>query len=366
MSLRKPFDRARAEPLSADEQRALDQRHRRQVHRRMAFALVVSAIWLALGLIRVGSYVIIKPGSADPVDRRLRINGVKTYAPTGDTFWATVGVIERPAPLQLIAAWLSGSQDAPKRRDVYGNESPKASRRTSSIQMEDAKQIAVVVAARKLGYPVSGGGAEVAEVGPKYPAFKLLKTGDVISAVNGTPVCIQADIGRGLGGVKPGDTVTITVRRDGKTTDIRTPTVRVPDYDRPVIGVLLTAETKRPCRASFTAAINTDQIGGPSAGLAMTVALLERLSPGELTGGKKVAITGTIEGDETVGEVGGVKQKTLAVKAAGAKLFIVPMSEVALARPHAGSMRVVGVSTLDDALAALREIGGDPLVPVAR
>lgn len=366
MPLRKPSDRALVAPLSADEQQALTVRHRRQVRRRMAFAVAVSALWLAMGLVRVGSYVIIKPGSADPVDRRLRINGAKTYAPKGETFWATVGVIERPAPLQLVAAWLSGAQDAPKRRDVYGDESPKASRRTSSIQMEDAKQIAVVVAARKLGYPVSGGGAEVAEVGPKYPAFKLLKKGDVISAVNGTAVCIQADISRGLAGVKPGDTVTVSLRRAGKTMEVKTPTVRVPDYDRPVIGVLLTAETKRPCKASFTASINTDQIGGPSAGLAMTIALLERLSPGELTGGKKVAITGTIEGDGSVGEVGGVKQKTLAVKAAGAKLFIVPKSEVALARPHAGSMRVVGVSTLDDALAALREIGGDPLLPVAR
>ena len=97
--------------------------------------------------------------------------------------------------------------------------------------------------------------------------------------------------------------------------------------------------------------------------LAMTIAMLERLTPGELTGGNKVAATGTIEGDESVGEVGGVKQKTLAVKAAGAKLFLVPKSEVALARPHAGNMRVVGIANLDEALAALRQLGGDPLPP---
>ena len=144
-----------------------------------------------------------------------------------------------------------------------------------------------------------------------------------------------------------------------------TPTVAVKGYALPVFGVLLTAATTQPCHAPFSVAIDTRSIGGPSAGLAMTIALLERLSPGELTGRQKVVVTGTIEGDETVGEVGGVKQKTLAVRAAGAKLFIVPKSEVALARPHAGTMRVVGVKNLDEALAALRQLGGDPLPPRA-
>jgi Lon-like protease len=348
--------------LGMDEQAS--QFARRRDRRRVVLALSVAIVWVALGLIRVGSYVIVKPGSADDVDRRLDVSGVRSYAPNGKTFWATVGIIERPAPIQMLWAWLSGEQDVPKRRDIYGDESPTESRQASKAQMEGSKQISEVVAARKLGYAVTGGGAELAEVDPTYPAAKILRAGDVITRIGITPICIQADIGTALRGVKAGSTVDVTVRRGTRTLTLATPTMAVAGVPRPVFGVLLTAETKNPCRTPFTVKIETASIGGPSAGLAMTIALLERLTPGELTGGQKVAVTGTIEGDERVGEVGGVKQKTLAVKAAGAKLFLVPMSEVDLARPHAGSMRVVGVATLDDALAALRALGGDPLPPL--
>ena len=334
---------------------------RRQSRRRLTVALSVGVAWVGLGLARVDSYVIVKPGTADSVDRRLDISGAQTFAPKGETFWATVGVIERPAPIQLLAAWISGEQDAPKRSDVYGDQSRKESRRTSTAQMEGSKQISEVVAARRLGMKVSGGGAELAGVDKDFPASRVLRAGDVITAMNGTPICLQTDIVAALVGVKPGDTVDVTIRRGSRTQTLATPTKNVRGVSRPVFGVELTAETKDPCRPPFTVKINTDRIGGPSAGLAMTIALLDRLTPGELTGGQKVAVTGTIEGDGSVGEVGGVKQKTLAVKAAGAKLFLVPKSEVSLARPHAGTMSVVGVETLDDALAALRQLGGDPL-----
>ncbi len=341
-----------------DEQQRFQQRRSR---RRVLVALGIGVVWVALGVVRIGSYVIVQPGTADAVDRRLDISGIKTYAPKGDTFWATVGVIERPAPIQLFAAWVSGEQDAPKRTKVYGDQSRTESRRVSTAQMEGSKQVSEVIAARKLGLNVRGGGAELAGVDKEFPAAQVLRAGDVITAINGVPICLQTDIIAALRGVKPGAIVDVTLRRGSRTETFPTPTKAIPGVSRPVFGVELTAATKDPCRVPFNVKINTERIGGPSAGLAMTIALLDRLTPGELTGGKNVAVTGTIEGDESVGEVGGVKQKTLTVKAAGAKLFLVPKSEVSLARPHAGSMRVVGVETLDDALAALRQFGGDPL-----
>jgi PDZ domain-containing protein len=100
----------------------------------------------------------------------------------------------------------------------------------------------------------------------------------------------------------------------------------------------------------------------------MNLAVLDRLSPGALSGVAKIATTGTIEADATVGPVGGVKQKTLAVKAAGAKLFLVPADEYDEARAHAGRMQVEPVRSLDEALTALRRAGGTPIAgtPVAR
>jgi Lon-like protease len=333
----------------------------RRLRRNLAIWGSLLAVWVAVLFIRFDSYLILKPGSADEVDRRLAITGTKIYAPKGDTLWATVGIVEGPTLPQLVAGWLSSNDDVPKRKDVYGDETPKEAETSSRLQMEDAKQVSEIVAARKLGFKTSGGGAEVVEIGETYPAAKVLKVGDIITRVNGSAVCLQADVGASMKGAKPGDTVNVTVRRNGKPLELKVPTVKVKDVARPIIGIALSAALKTPCKAPFSVEITTGRIGGPSAGLAMTIAMLERLSPGELVAGQKVAVTGTIEGDGSVGPVGGVKQKTLAVRAAGAKLFLVPTDEVDLATPYAGSMSVVGVANLDDALAALRKFGGDPL-----
>jgi len=110
----------------------------------------------------------------------------------------------------------------------------------------------------------------------------------------------------------------------------------------------------------FDVKIDTRGIGGPSAGLAFTLAIIDELTPGELTGGKNVAVTGTIDIDGTVGEVGGVVQKTAAVRNAGARLFLVPPGEFADASKHAGkNLKVVKVTTLADALKALADNGGE-------
>jgi PDZ domain-containing protein len=124
--------------------------------------------------------------------------------------------------------------------------------------------------------------------------------------------------------------------------------------------------------------IDTSDIGGPSAGLAMTLALIDELTPGNLTGGKRVAVTGTISEDGTVGEIGGLSQKAVAAKAAHAQLFIVPKcvlpngqpdtaceAELKVAQKRAGNIPLVPVGSLDDALRVLRNAGGDPVTRVA-
>jgi PDZ domain-containing protein len=115
----------------------------------------------------------------------------------------------------------------------------------------------------------------------------------------------------------------------------------------------------------FEVDISSGEIGGPSAGLAFTLTLLDELTPGELTGGTVVGVTGTIDEEGNVGPIGGLRQKTTAVKAAGADVFIVPAgqseADLAAARKEAGDMPVVAVATLDDALRALADLGGNGL-----
>jgi Lon-like protease len=316
-------------------------------------------------------YVAILPGRADAVNERLKITGAKTYEAKGKIMWATVGLRRGLSVFDFVDAWLSNDTDVFKRKEILGDESNAQSEKRSSAEMDDAKLVARVTVARKLGFPTKDGGAEILDLEPLAPASKLLKATDLIVSADGHPVCLQGDLGEVVRTKKPGDAIVLGVRRvtsakgaalvRSDEQDIEVQTYRPKGVNRAYIGVVLGPAKEKPCSFPFTVDIDTDRIGGPSAGLAMTLAMIDKLTPGELTGGLKVAVTGTIESNGDVGEIGGVKQKTAAVKAAGAKLFIVPAAEYGIAKKQAGSMQIVGVKTLDEALAALRSIGGEPL-----
>ena len=105
--------------------------------------------------------------------------------------------------------------------------------------------------------------------------------------------------------------------------------------------------------------LSSEGIVGPSAGLAFTLGLMQELDPADLTGGLKVAATGTMSIDGSVGDVGGVAQKTIAVRGAGASVFLVPKQEYAVAKSHAGpNLRVYAVSSIAQAIQILESLGG--------
>jgi PDZ domain-containing protein len=117
--------------------------------------------------------------------------------------------------------------------------------------------------------------------------------------------------------------------------------------------------TQQDFSIPLAVSINTQDIGGPSAGLAMTLGVLDALSGGHLVGDKTIAATGTIAPDGAVGDVGGVPQKTIAVERAGATVFLVPPQELAAARSKATpSLHIYAVSTLAQALSVLERLGG--------
>jgi PDZ domain-containing protein len=254
---------------------------------------------------------------------------------------------------------------------VLGNTPPAQLPCQDAQQMDSATSSAEVVALRELGYQVKEQdlGAQLVEVVPGSPAAVAgLECNDVVTAVNGVTIHTAGDFVAAIHKAKPGQTVHVTVRRPGTNGKPRTLTVAAtltgtpalggqpPAPDQPFLGVASTTQTVfvYPFRVN----VDVGAIGGPSAGLALTLGLLDVLSAGNLTGGHRVAATGTINLDGTVGDVGGVAQKAVAVRQAGAQVFFVPTDELKAAQSQAGAMKVFPVSSLDQALSDLKALGG--------
>lgn len=238
-------------------------------------------------------------------------------------------------------------------------------------QMQGSTSAAAVVAIRRLGYNVVENdlGAQLYQVQPGTPAAAAgLQCADVIIAIDGTPVKTADQLVSDLQAHKPGDTISLTVNRQDQrgATQRTSVTARLEgtpslpglkaDPAKPFLGIV--TQTDVTFTFPFNVNVDVGNIGGPSAGLALTLGLLDVLSGGHLTGGHRVAATGTISLDGTVGDVGGVAQKTVAVRKAGAQIFFVPKVELAAARSEAGSMKVYAVSSLEQALQILRSLGG--------
>jgi len=178
----------------------------------------------------------------------------------------------------------------------------------------------------------------------------------VITEVDGRPRGGEPRSSGARWGARPGSTVGLTVLRGGRTRTVDVRTARNPQ-GQAKIGVVVGPHFRFP----LDIRINPGAVGGPSAGLAFTLAIIDQLTPGSLTGGHEVAITGQIGPQGQVVEIGGARQKAVAARRADATLMIVPSGDLPDARRGAGSMRVVGVSSLDGALRALRSIGGAPV-----
>ncbi len=338
-------------PVTANRKPSLG---RRVVSAFPLFLLLLAV--LALVLANTSTYyVAYSPGEASDLSPRITLTGSKQFKPKGHFLLATVGLTDRLTTLQWLQAKINPDYDLKRYKDIYPSGRATELKR-SRVMMDDSKTLATLAALRYLGKDGVGSGVKVLEVGVNTPATGKLRVGDIITSINDAPICVSTDLRTGIMRQEPGTPVRLSVTRSGKpvTVDI----VPLTFNGQRIIGVGV--ETVK-CDLPINVKIETASIGGPSAGLSMTLAILDLLTPGELTGGTVVAATGTIDADGSVGDVGGVRQKTAGVRSAGAKLFLVPPGEEQEARSRAGNLPVVAVSNLDQAIAALRQFGGQPL-----
>lgn len=330
-----------------------------------ALGVVVALAAVAAALIRVPK-VIIRPGGGTPVGSVVSMSGAPTYRHRGAVLFLTVQVSsQRPNLYEYLDALRDPDATVVDEKQVFGGQSRSQDRRLDVALMQQSQQIATKVALEKLGYrvPVHGTGVLVAHVASGSPAAGKLRVRDVITAVDGAPVTLADQLGTILRARPAGTTFELSVDRGRRTLTVPVTTViatQPPLAGRPHVGI---AVLTRDLRYAFPVDVKIDagSVGGPSAGLAFTLTILDELTPGNLTGGARVAVTGEIEADGSVSEVGAVTQKAVAARHAGATLMLVPVREAREASAHAGKMRVVGVKKLDDALAALRAAGGAPL-----
>lgn len=309
-------------------------------------------------------YYALEPGSARAVEPLVRVKGSSSYPSKGSVLFTTVS-LKQVTALGALRGWIDKDTDVLPRKDILGDRSARQNRQLNVQMMDTSKETATQVALEKLGYkvPVTGTGAIVASVSEDLPAAKELRLGDVVVEADGQKVSLAGDLVRIVQARKPGDTVQLTVERGhGGPITMDVPLGAKPDApDRAMLGVEVQT---RELKYHFPVHVDIDSgaVGGPSAGLAFTLGVLDLMTPGELTGGEAVAVTGTMAPDGTVGPVGGVIQKTAAVKRAGVKVFLVPSDEYKDAKAHAGrGLRVIKVDTLDEALKALASLGGNAL-----
>lgn len=309
-------------------------------------------------------YYALAPGTAREVDNLIEAKQAKIFKSEGEVLLTTISLYQ-VNPLQAVEGWLRPDVDIVPQKEVLPPQvSDKEYQQYNFDVMDSSKQTAIIVALRRLGHDVKerGEGALVERVLPQFPAQGRLRQGDVIKAVNGEPVSLVQEATASIGQHRAGDVLTLDVAQpDGsEARQVQVPLAADPEQGgKPVLGVVLRT-FKRDFELPFDVDIKSEGIGGPSAGLAFTLGVIEALTPGELTGGRKVAATGTIEIDGRVGDVGGVEQKTAAVKAAGADVFLVPANEYEIARKRAGKkLSVIKVTTLQEALDALGSVGGD-------
>ncbi|MEQ1788760.1 MAG: S16 family serine protease [Acidimicrobiales bacterium] len=328
----------------------------------VAVALLVSTV-AGAALVEI-PYVALRPGSVRPVTEQVLVEGAPSYPPQHSIAYTTVGV-GTTTLLEALAGWLDDDVDVLPEARVRGDRSEDENRRYNAQLMDTSKLIAVAVALTELGEEVaiSTSGTVVRGLAEDSPAEAALEIDDVIVAVDGEAVDVPDEIGVLLQSGGPGATHTLTVERPaGSDTrvEVEVATIAAPDEpDRAIIGI---APEDRITGFDFPIDVTIDSgtVGGPSAGLAFTLAVMDVLTPGELTGGHRVAATGTMALDGTVGPVGGGAQKAVTVRDAGYEVFLVPSEELDEVREAVGdAVEVIAVDTLVEALEALDSLGGN-------
>ena len=325
--------------------------------RRLSLALGVLLLLWVYSAVPIPFLYAFQPGPVREVGRLVQVGDVPTYSSEGEFFLTTVSVDTALTPAELTAAIIDRNRTVVTKEQVTGDASLEQLERTQRMEMTESKRHAQEVALGELGYQQpTGRGARIHATLPETSAAELLKPGDVIVSVGGNPVDTTCDVGAAVAEYDVGQTVDVVVRRDGVRKIVEVRTVANPQVPgEALLGVEITT-LDYSFNPGVSVGFKTGNIAGPSAGLMLALALYDRLTSDDLTGGRRIAGTGTIGCDGRVGPIGGVEQKVAAAELQEVEIFLAPAANAAAARRVAQDMEVVSVATFDEALGFLKNL----------
>jgi Lon-like protease len=290
----------------------------------------------------------------------ITITGHATYPTTGQLRMVTVGVSAEDWQMPLLTAlkgWLSSDEAIVPKETIYPpGETQQQSDTENTVDFTSSQDSAITAALGVLGIKPTGTAVVVAAVSSGTPADGKLQPGDLIDSVDGTPITQGGTTGMTLTENvirkgTPGEQVTFVVTRNGTKQTVVTGTANNKGVAQ--VGVELGSTEVYP----FQVDIQLNGVGGPSAGMMFALGIIDKLTAQDITGGRIIAGTGTIDANGNVGAIGGIQMKTIGARRDGATVFLAPADNCAEAKANVpAGLELVKVSTLQGALDALQDL----------
>lgn len=355
----------------SDERPPLNQRARLVPRWLLIVVTVMVGLFLAQELIPV-PYVIERPGPVantlgdvrlgDETVPMIQIEGAPSYPADGVLNLLTVSIVGSPEDnvnwFELLAAAIDPTQEIVPMELIFPSGQTTDERTAENqAQMISSQDAATAAALGALDIPYEQT-LSVANVSEQGPAFGVLEAGDVLLAVNGTPVESYSSLRASIEANGAGKAATFTVLRNGEQQDVRITPVSVEQQDGSS-AVLIGVSVKTTFEFPFQVSIQVDQIGGPSAGLMFALGITDLLTTENLAKGLTVSGTGTIDASGTVGAIGGLPQKITAARRADSDLIFIPADQCSeVPKAEFDRVRIVPVATLSEAVGALTTLQG--------
>ena len=330
----------------------------------IVLSFAIAAVLGLLGGVVPVPYVSMGPGptydTLGTIDDQsvVQVEGEKTYKTSGQLRMTTVTVSDNITLFSALGLWVSGRSALMPRDEYFGpGQTEDDLQRENKKMFQDSQSDAEVAALRYLDYPVK---VVAQEITRGAPADQVLEPGDRIYELNGKEIKVQEDVVTALKGTKPGQRVEITFQHGDEAKETKPVALgTASDFEKNDTrkeGFLGLAPVDR-ADVNFQTTIHLEDVGGPSAGLIFALAIVDKLTPGELENGRTIAGTGEIDVKGNISQIGGISFKLVAARDAGATTFLVPAGNCAEAKADVpDGLRLVKVDTLTSAVKALEDL----------